>query len=155
MHRRALCATAAPVLGAAVVGNAFIGRDSLAWFRSLRRPRAQLPMAGFYAVGATYYALVGMVTYRAAARGDVRSYRLALVVLAGNELWNAVLFGRRSPRDGFFGLLAFLVPLGPLQASVRRDRASALALGTYTAYVVAYDIPWSYHLWRLNAPANE
>jgi hypothetical protein len=112
-------------------------------------------MAGFYAIGAAYYVLVGMVTYRAAARGDVRSYRLALVVLAGNELWNAVLFGRRSPRDGFFGLLAFLVPLGLLQASVRRDRASALALGTYTAYVVAYDIPWSYHLWRLNAPANE
>jgi hypothetical protein len=22
-------------------------------------------------------------------------------------------------------------------------------------YVVAYDIPWSYHLWRLNTPANE
>jgi tryptophan-rich sensory protein len=93
---------------------------------------------------------MGVVTYRAAARRNARSYRLSLVVLAGNELWNVCLFGRRSPREGFLGLLAFLVPLGLLQESVRADRTSAVALGCYTAYVVAYDIPWSYRLWRLN-----
>lgn len=29
------------------------------------------------------------------------------------------------------------------------DRASRLAVGTYTAWVVGYDVPWTYQLWRL------
>lgn len=112
-------------------------------------------MAGFYTVGAAYYLVMGVVTYRAAARQDARSYPLALVVLAGNELWNVALFGRRSPRGAFLGVMAFLIPLGLLQASVRADRTSALALASYTAYVVAYDVPWSYQLWRLNSVVVE
>jgi tryptophan-rich sensory protein len=112
-------------------------------------------MAGFYTVGAAYYMVMSVVTYRAALREESRSYRLAMVVLAGNELWNVALFGRRSPRGGFLGVLAFLVPLGLLQASVQHDRTSTVALGTYTAYVVAYDLPWSYRLWRLNPAADE
>src|SRR4051812_18804447 len=89
-------------------------------------------MSGFYAVGAAYYVVMSVVTYRAALHEDARSYRLALVVLAGNELWNVALFGRRSPRGGFLGVLAFLIPLRLLQVSVRQDRTSAFALGSYT-----------------------
>ncbi len=142
--------TVAPTVAAAVLGNVFVGRDALTWFRGLRAPRMQLPMAGFYTVGAAYYVVMGVVVRRSVLRSDDRSYRLALGVLAGNELWNAALFGRRSPRDGFLGILAFLVPLGLLQASVARDRVSTAALGAYTAYVVVYDVPWAYQLWRLN-----
>jgi hypothetical protein len=42
------------------------------------------------------------------------------------------------------------MPLSALQASVDRDRVSAVTLGVYTVYVVAYDVPWAYQLWRLN-----
>jgi tryptophan-rich sensory protein len=145
-----LVKTIAPAAAAAVLGNAFVGREALAWFRNLRRPRMQLPMAGFFTVGALYYGIMGVVLRRSLLRDDPRSYRLALVVLAANELWNAALFGRRSTRAGFLGILAFLMPLGLLQASVARDRVSAATLGAYTAYVVAYDVPWAYRLWRLN-----
>jgi len=137
-------------VAAAVLGNAFVGREALAWFRGLRRPRMQLPMAGFYTVGVVYYVVMGVVVRRTVLSSDDRAYRLALGVLAGNELWNAALFGRRSPRAGFLGILVFLVPLGLLQASVTRDRISTVALGAYTAYVVGYDVPWTYRLWRLN-----
>lgn len=49
------------------------------------------------------------------------------------------LFGRRSTRAGFVGILAFTVPLTLLQISVREDRASTLALSPYTAWVIGYD----------------
>jgi hypothetical protein len=110
----------------------------------------QLPMAGFLTVGVLYYCIMGVVVRRSLLRGDSRSYWLAMAVLSGNELWNAALFGRRSTRNGFVGILAFLMPLGVLQASVAGDRVSALTLGVYTVYVVAYDVPWAYQLWRLN-----
>jgi hypothetical protein len=35
---------AGPPVAAAVLGNAFIGMDSMRWFRELRAPRLQLPM---------------------------------------------------------------------------------------------------------------
>lgn len=143
-----------PVLTAAGLGNAFVSKDSLAWFQGLRRPPMQLPMSGFYTIGAAYYLIMGVVTCRAVARGDGSAYRLALAVLAGNELWNVALFGRRSPRAGFLGVLAFLVPLGLLQLAVRADRTSTIALGVYTTYVIAYDLPWSRQLWRLNPGKN-
>ena len=147
--------TLLPVVGAAVVGNAFVGRGSMAWFRGLRRPAAQLPMPAFLAVGAAYYVAMGVVVHRAVTRGDGRTYRRAMLVLAGNEAWNAVFFGRRSTRDGFLGIVAFLVPLGLLQAAVAQDRVSRVAVGTYASWVVGYDLPWTYRLWRLNpTPAS-
>lgn len=150
MNRRLLTKSVAPTVAAAVLGNAFVGGDAMDWFRSLRRPRGQLPMPGFLAVGTVYYGIIGTVLHRAADRGDRRSHRLGLVVLAGNELWNAAFFGRRSTRAGFLGIALFAVPLGLLQASVARDRVSAAVLAPYTAWVVLYDLPWTYSLWRLN-----
>jgi len=73
-----------------------------------------------------------------------------LAVLVGNELWNVAFFGRRSTRGGFLGLLGFLIPLAGLQHSVMGDPSARRALTPYTAYVLFYDAPWSYRLWRLN-----
>lgn len=139
-----------PVLGAAIGGNAFVGKNSIAWFRGLRRPAMQVPMPAFYVVGAAYYAAMAVVVHRAVQREDARTYRRALVVLAGNEVWNGCFFGRRSARDGFLGVLAFLPPVALLQTSVAHDRISRVAVGAYTAWVVGYDVPWTYQLWRLN-----
>lgn len=153
--RRQWARTLIPVLGAAVGGNAFVGRDSLAWFRDLRRPAMQLPMPAFLGVGAAYYAAMGVVVHRAVVRDDARTYRRALVVLAGNEVWNYVFFGRRSTRDGFVGVLAFLPPLALLQSAVAGDRISRSMVGVYSVWVVGYDIPWTYRLWRLNASRDQ
>ena len=139
-----------PTLTAAVLGNAFIGRDSLRWFQGLRSPAMQIPLSGSVAVGSLYYVSIGTVLHRSAARLDRRSYSLALVVLVGNELWNVTLFGRRSTLGGFLGILGFAVPLTLLQLSVKGDRVSTAALAPYTAWVFGYDVPWSYLLWRLN-----
>ena len=145
-----LLRSVAPTVAAAVLGNAFVGRDSLRWLEELEKPRMQLPLPGFLAVGATYYLSIGTVLHRSVGRSDRRAHRLAMVVLVGNETWNVILFGRRSTRGAFLGVLGFLVPLTLLQISVREDRVSTLALSPYTAWVVGYDIPWTYLLWRRN-----
>jgi len=148
-------AVAGPPLAAAVVGNVFIGKESMRWFRALRAPRIQVPMPVFGVVGATYYAQLGMVLYRARRHDDRRVRRLALLVLLGNELWNVTFFGRRSPRNGFFGVLVFLGPLLALQRAVTSDRSSLAALTPYTLWVVGYDVPWTYQLWRLNPGSSD
>ncbi|HEX9834858.1 MAG TPA: tryptophan-rich sensory protein, partial [Mycobacterium sp.] len=84
--------TVLPVVAAAVIGNAFVGGKSMHWFLALRRPAMQLPMPGFFIVGLAYYALMGVVVHRSVVQGDRRSYRLAMAVLGGNELWNVLLF---------------------------------------------------------------
>lgn len=149
-NMRALAAAAGPPAAAAVIGNAFVGRDSLRWFRELDRPRMQLPLPAFLAVGAAYYAQLGWVLHRARQTEDRRVRNRALLVLAANELWNAAFFGRRSPRAGFLGVLAFLGPLLALQKSVASDRPSLMALTPYTLWAIGYDVPWTYQVWRLN-----
>jgi translocator protein len=145
---------AGPPLTAAVLGNAFIGKESMTWFRGLRGPRMQVPVPVFGVVGAAYYVQLGVVLYRARRNDDRLVRQLSLLVLAGNEAWNAAFFGRRSPRNGFVGIVAFLVPLLALQKAVAGDRPSVAALTPYTLWVVGYDVPWTYRLWQLNRRAS-
>ncbi len=136
---------------AAVLGNVFVGNEALSWFRGLRAPRFQLPMPGFVSVAAAYYVIMAVVLARGIDRRDAGTIAWAVAVLAGNEAWNGLLFGRRSPRAAFVGVLAFLVPLGALQRSVWPDKHSRWILLPCTTYVIAYDVPWAHRLWRLNA----
>jgi benzodiazapine receptor len=150
LSRQAVRAGVVPPLVAAVIGNAWVGKASLRWFQALVKPHLHLPLPAFLVVGAVYYVEIGVVLYRAARREDRTVRRWAWMVLAGNELWNAAFFSRRSTRSGFCGLIIFLGPLLALQWSVRRDRRSVLALTPYTLWVLAYDLPWLYRLWQLN-----
>jgi len=154
LEREALIAAAGPPLVAAILGNSFVGRDALSWFQRLRHPRMQLPLPAFLAVATVYYLQLGIVLYRAHHNDDHAVRSRALLVLAGNELWNVGFFGRRSPRNGFWGLLAFLGPLFALQRSVASDPPSLVALTPYSLWVVAYDLPWTFQLWRLNTDGS-
>lgn len=147
---RASVPVAGPPLVAAVIGNAFIGRSSLAWFNALRRPGMQVPLPVFVVVGGVYYGLMGVVLQRAQSGQDTVLRNRTYAVLAGNELWNVLLFGRRSTRAGFVGMLAFAPAVLALQHRAQRDRWARVAAGVYTAWVLGYDVPWSYRLWRLN-----
>lgn len=148
--RRLLVATAGPTVAAAVFGNAFVERESLRWFRELRQPRFAIPLPAFAAVAGVYYLLLGTVRYRALQRGNMPAARLALLILALNEAWNIAFFSRRSTRTGFAGMVVFALPLVALQRAVADDRAAAVALAPYTLWVLGYDVPWTYRLWRLN-----
>lgn len=158
LEKRPLMTAAAATVGAAVGGNSLIGKEDLDWLKGLRGPRWQISLPAFVVVGGLYYLVMGVVLYRSTDHRDKLATRLALTVLVLNELWNVLffgrLFGRRSPARGFFGILAFLLPLGGLQVAVRKDRTSAVVLAPYTAWVLLYDVPWTYRLWRLNRPSS-
>ena len=140
----------APTMAAAVLGNVFVRQDDLKWFKALQSPRMQIPLPASFVVGGLYYLSIGTVLHRSTIRDDSATYRLGLVVLAGNEIWNYLFFGRRSTRGGFLGVLGFAVPVCVLQVALVNDCRSALAFAPYTAWVIGYDIPWTYRLWRLN-----
>lgn len=140
----------APPLVAAVVGNGFVGRSSLRWFSQLRRPAMQVPLPVFMVVGGVYYVLMGLVLHRARLNQDTVLRDRTYLVLAGNELWNACLFGSRNTGAGFVAMIAFVPPVLSLQQRAHRDAWACTAVGVYTTWVLAYDVPWSYRLWRLN-----
>ena len=94
--RTFLIKSLSPTVAAAVLGNVFIRSDAMRWFKQLRSPAMQLPLPGFMGVGGLYHASIATVLYRSAATDNQRAYRLALVVLAGNELWKVALFGRAA-----------------------------------------------------------
>jgi tryptophan-rich sensory protein len=154
MRRRSMLQAGACTGVAAVAGNAFVGKAAMDWFRGLAAPRWQLPLPAFLVSGALYYGIVGYVLARSIDRRDAGSTAWGLAVLVGNEAWNGVFFGRRSVRAGFVGLCAFVVPLVALQRSIAGDAHARFALAPYTAYVLIYDLPWTYRLWRLN-PTSE
>ena len=101
MKRRSILIGGSASVAAAVLGNAFIGADAMRWFRGLARPRWQLPMPGFVAVGGADYLVLGYVLTRSVDRQDGRSSALALFVLLGNEAWNAALSAAGAPGTGF------------------------------------------------------
>ena len=152
---RPLAVTLASTLAAASIGNSFISKEDMAWLRTRRRPRMQISMPAFVAVGIVYYVIMGVVLYRATDRRDSTATRLALAVLVLNEAWNVAFFKARSTRNGFAGLLLFLVPLVRLQVSLRRDATSAVVMAPYTAWVLCYDLPWTLQLWQLDRTTPE
>jgi hypothetical protein len=80
-----------------------------------------------------------------------RTRRPDQFVPAGNEPWNSAFIGRRSARNGVAGAPGFLAPLlALLQKSVAKDPPSPALLTPYPLWVLGYDLPWTYALWRLN-----
>ncbi|WND32896.1 TspO/MBR family protein (plasmid) [Streptomyces sp. BB1-1-1] len=142
--------TISSVVLSAVLGNLWVPKDALRWFRELRRPGWMIPFQGFLVVGLIYYVLMGVVLYRAFDRSDVAAIVLSFVVLVGNEAWNWLFFGRRSARAAFIGMIAFAVPVLALLAAVAEDPLSLVLVSVYFAWVL-YDVAWTRALWRLNS----
>ena len=74
-----------------------------------------------------------------------------VAVMVLNALWNYAFFEYRSTLIGFFGLVGFLCPLAVLQVCLfAYEEVAAWAHLAYTVFVVGYDLPLFYALWRLN-----
>ena len=68
-----------------------------------------------------------------------------------NALWTYAFFEYRSTLIGLLGLIAFLGPLIVLQVALfAYDSLAAWVHLPYLIWVVAYDLPLFYALWRLN-----
>jgi tryptophan-rich sensory protein len=153
----ALFVAAGICLGMAALGSATTGSGLRTWYPTIHHPRFEPPLWGFALIGIVVYILDGVVLYRLLTVVDDRANQVVaittlVVVMLYNELWNAVLFRLRSPLAAFIGLLGFLAPLGILEVVLfAYEPTSGWLMMIYVAWVLAYDVPWSYRLWRLNA----
>jgi benzodiazapine receptor len=140
----------------AVLGTVLAGDALKTWFPTLVRPTFQMPLPLFVGVGIIGYIVGAIVLYRLLTVVDDSSGRIVcvaamVVTMLYNELWNGALFRLRSPLAGFVLVVAFLAPLAILEiALVLFEPVSALLIGVYVLWVIVYDVPWSYRLWRLN-----
>ena len=107
-------------------------------------------------MGLIVYVIDGFVTYRiltaVPSAGDRAVALTALVVvMVLNALWNYAFFEYRSTLVGFLGIIGFLAPLLVLQTALFvYDPVAAWTHVAYTLYVLAYDVPLFYAIWRLN-----
>lgn len=145
-------------LAVAVLEGFLTGDGVRIWYPRLRKPRWHVPMWVFITVGVLVYVVDGFVAYRALTAipsvGDRTVVLTALVVvMVLNASWNYAFFEYRSTLVGFLGLLAFLGPLVVLQVLLFvYDAVAAWAHAPYLLWVLAYDLPLFYTLWRLNPP---
>ena len=140
----------------AVLEGLLTGGGLKDWYPGLRKPRWQIPLWASVLVGLIVYVIDGFVAYRiltaVPSAGDRAVALTALVVvMVLNALWNYAFFEYRSTLVGFLGIIGFLGPLLVLQTALFvYDPAAAWAHVVYTLYVLAYDVPLFYAIWRLN-----
>jgi tryptophan-rich sensory protein len=140
----------------ATLGTLLVGDGLRTWYPALRKPWFQIPLPLFIAVGIVGYVMDGIILYRlltVVGAGLLRTRAVAAVVamMLYNELWNGAFFRLRSTRVGFLGIVLFLVPLLAAEAALAAgDVPSAWLLSVYVVWVLGYDLPWGYALWRLN-----
>ena len=157
----ALLVALALSLGMAIFGGLLTGNQLTRWFATLQKPRLQLPLWAFVSVGIIVYIFDIIIAYRLLTIVPDQTDRIIaltalLVVMLYNELWNVVLFRWHNTFAGFLGILAFLAPLLILQVTLWLvETVSAVLILLYVVWVIAYDIPWSYTLWKLNPPEYE
>lgn len=155
---RTLGVAALLVLVLALVGTLAAGGDWQDWYDGLEKPSWLVPLWVFFVVAALYYALAVFLLYRINTRAQGNSRRsrwwlltLTGVMLAANEAWNYLFLARESVDAAFLGMIIFAgIVVALWLALIRaRRRVEAFALLPYVAWV-AYDIAWTFELWRLN-----
>jgi len=155
MDWAALCFALGITLFVAILGNIFIGKDHLNWFKSLQKPRILVPMFIFYIVGPLFYLICGTILYRTlegglAEKQSLSVFILTIAVLVLNEVWNIFFFGLKSSYYGFIGVVVYLFPCLYLTAMLYNfDFTSMLIFSAYLLWLI-YDIVWTYQLWKLN-----
>ena len=143
-------------LGMVVLGTVVAGDSLKTWYPMIRHPRFEPPLWGFVLVGLIVYVMDAIVLYRLLAVVGDSAIRVAaiaalLVVMLGNELWNALLFRLRSPYAAMIGLVGFIGLLGVLVVTLfLADVLSGWLMLAYLVWVVGFDVPWIVRLWQLN-----
>jgi benzodiazapine receptor len=140
----------------AALGTVLAGNAVKTWYPTLTKGRIEIPLTLFALVGLVCYVFEAIVGYRLLERINesptaVLVLFALVVVMLYNELWNAALFRWRSPFAGLVALLGFLAPLAILLVGCALvDTPSLVLMSLYSVWVVGYDLPWIYGLWRAN-----
>lgn len=128
-------------------------KEGKQWFESLKRPKYSFPLQVWYFVGAVYYIIFGIISYRLLFMGmTIFSTPVILLVLVMiiNGLSNFILFRYRSLKWFYliiypFGslLLALIIILSFI------DIVCAVLASLYFLWLI-FDLYYGYNMWKLN-----
>jgi len=128
-------------------------KEGVKWFGNLKRPKYSFPMKIWYVVGAIYYIIFGIATYRQFAIG--KSFFSAPILLLTfvmiiNGLSNFVLFKHRSLKWFYWIIYPFILILLTLIILLwKDDKMSASLIFLYFLWLF-YDLYYGYNIWILN-----
>jgi tryptophan-rich sensory protein len=128
-------------------------KEGKQWFASLKRPKYSFSFQVWYIVGAAYYVLFGIITYRQFAMGKnffSLSVILLLFVMLINGLSNFVVFKFHSIKWFYLIiypfallLLTLIIVLYPI------DMISTVLASLYFIWLF-FDLYYAYNLWKRN-----
>lgn len=113
--------------------------------KKLRQPSWALPMAAWYVVGVSYYAMCFAIVYRITASGKEVAVPLALIagMMLANAGWNLIFFRLRALRWSLWFYAPYILLVAVLiYALWSIDKVSASLLLVYSAYL-PYALVWS------------
>ena len=142
-------------VAAAALEGVLAGRGVRERLAELRLPRYSPPMSVWFVIGGLFYAMCVTVLYRLFRLPASRSRDVALALILGmmlmNALWNFVFFRMRDPFLSFVAVLPYaLLAVTLLVLTLALDRLAAWALLPYVPYLV-YAIAWGHGVWKRNA----
>ena len=123
------------------------------WFEGLRRPKYSFSLSVWYVVGAVYYIIFGIITYRQFSIGrSVYSAPIILLiaVMVLNGLSNFIIFMYRSVKWFYLVIYPFAVILLALIIVLYTDDKISAGLASLYFLWLFYDLYYGYHLWKLN-----
>jgi len=128
-------------------------KDGIEWFGGLKRPKFSFPMKVWYLVGAIYYILFGIATYRQFTFSKPflsLPVILLIFIMIVNGLSNFILFKYRSLK--WFYLIIypfFLILLALVIVLWKEDKLSAGLVSLYLLWLF-YDLYFGYNIWKMN-----
>ena len=143
----------------AIFEGVMAGGNVKQYFARLRQPSYAISLKGWFAIGAIYYVVCGVVLYRLLRyEGDVTVRNLAFILLVlmmvANAVWNYIFF---RARNLFVSLVAFgpyiVVALALIITLSRFDQTATALVFIYLLYLI-YATSWAYRLWNLNRSSD-
>lgn len=149
----ALYKTLALCLISILIEAASYTKSGKTWFEQLRQPRYSISLKVWYFVGAVYYLLFGIVSYRQFRdHGSVISASIILLflVMLLNGLGNFIIFKYRSVKWFYLVIYPFgLILLSLIIVLLQHDIISAVLASLYFVWLI-YDLYYGYWVWKLN-----
>ncbi len=128
-------------------------KEGIQWFANLKRPKYSFSLNIWYVVGAVYYILFGIASYRQFALGKSFSSTAILLlsfVMIVNGLSNFVVFKYRSLKWFYLIIYPYIFILLTLVIVLWKDDQISAALVSLYLLWLFYDLYYGYHIWKLN-----
>ena len=122
----------------------------------LKWPSFSPPLWAWYTIGAAYYIVVFVCSYRILQHPATLAFRNAaltflMLVVVLNAVWNGLFFRAKSLKATFFFSLGYSsIAIACWYCLLRSDNIAAFVFGLYVVYLLYANV-WGHRLWQVNS----